>query len=63
MATGTHQFRVGRVVGRGDDVRGMLLGAVIGADRGLDAALRLRRVARLDRALRREGDAGAGALG
>ena len=39
---------------------GVLLGRVVGADRGLDAALRLRGVARLDRALRREADARAG---
>ena len=38
-------------------------GRVVLAERCLDAALRLGRVARLERPLRRDGDAGAGPLG
>ena len=54
---------VGRLVARLPDVLGVLLGRVVLAERRLDAALRLRRVARLERALRRERDARARALG
>ena len=54
---------VGRLVGRVPDVLGVLLGRVVLAERGLDAALRLGRVARLERSLRRQRDAGARALG
>ena len=46
-----------------EDVRGMLLGRVVVAERGLNPALGLGRVARLDRALRRQSDASAGTLG
>jgi hypothetical protein len=45
------------------DVLRVLLGRVVAAEGGLDAALRLRRVAGLERALRREPDARAGADG
>ena len=45
------------------DVLGVLLGRVVVAERGLDPALRLRRVARLERALGHEPDAGTRALG
>ena len=55
--------QVGGLVRARPDVLGVLLGRVVLAERGLDAALRLRRVARLERALRRERDARAGALG
>src|SRR5205085_9406467 len=45
------------------DVLGVLLGRVVVAEGGLDAALGLCRVARLKRALADQADAGAGALG
>jgi hypothetical protein len=44
------------------DVLRMLLRRVVVAERGLNAALRLRGVARLERSFRRERDPGAGAL-
>ena len=44
---------VGGLVRALPDVLGVLLGRVVLAERGLDPALRLRRVARLERALRR----------
>jgi hypothetical protein len=44
-------------------VFGVLLGRVVVAERRLDAALGLRGVVRLQRALRRQGDAAARALG
>ena len=56
------ELRVRGLVRAAEDVGGVLLGRVVGPDGGLDAALRLRGVARLDRALRREADARAGAL-
>ena len=55
--------RVRGLVRAPHDVLGMDLGRVVLAERRLDAALRLRRVARLERRLRREPDPGAGALG
>ena len=54
---------VGGLVGGAPDVLGVLLGRVLGAERGLDPALRLRGVVRLQRALRRDGDPRARALG
>ncbi len=57
------QAPVGGVVRRAEDVVGVLLGRVVGAEARLDAALRLRGVVRLQRALGRERDACAGALG
>src|SRR5262249_3559134 len=56
------ELRVGRLVRALEDVGRVLLRRVVGAERGLNAPLRLRGVARLDRALRREADARAGAL-
>src|SRR5204862_2379596 len=53
---------VGGLVRGLPDVLGVLLGRVVLAERGLDTALRLRGVARLQRALRRNGDTGAGAV-
>jgi hypothetical protein len=53
---------VGGLVGGVPDVLGVLLGRIVLAERGLDAALRLGRVARLQRALRRDGDTRAGAV-
>src|SRR5204863_4977079 len=44
------------------DVLGMLLGRVVGAERGLDASLRLGRVARLERTFRGDGDPCPGPL-
>ena len=55
--------RVGGVVRRAHHVLGVDLRRVVLAEGSLDAALRLRRVARLDRALRRQADARAGPLG
>ena len=57
------QAHVGALVRALEDVSGVLLGRVVVAERRLDAALRLGRVAGLDRALRRQADARAGALG
>ena len=54
---------VGGLVRALPDVLGMLLGRVVVAERGLDAALRLRRVAGLDRVLRDEPDACSGPIG
>ena len=54
---------VGRLVRAAPDVLGVQLGRVVLADGGLDAALRLRRVAGLDAALRRERNARTGPLG
>ena len=53
---------VGALVGAAPDVRRVLLGRVVLAERGLDPALRLGGVAGLDRALGREPDARARAL-
>src|SRR5436190_1317941 len=50
---------VGGLVGRLQDVLGVLLGRVVLAEGGLDAALCLGRVARLERPLGRNGDARA----
>src|SRR5205085_9282471 len=57
-----HQLPVGRLVRRLPDVLGVLLRRVVLAEIRLDPALRLRRVARLERALRRDSDARAGAV-
>ncbi len=57
------QAHVGRLVARLPDVLGMELGGVVLAERCLDPALRLGRVARLERPLRRDRDTGAGPLG
>ena len=57
------ELAVGRLVRRAPHVFRVELGRVVVAERRLDAALRLRRVARLERALGRERDARAGALG
>ena len=57
------EAHVGAVVRALEDVRGVLLGRVVVPERRLDPALRLRGVARLDRALGGKADAGAGALG
>ena len=54
--------RVRGVVRAPHDVLRMDLGRVVLAERGLDAALRLRGVAGLQRRLRREADTGAGAF-
>jgi hypothetical protein len=54
---------VGGLVRRAPNVLGVVLRRVVGPESGLDPTLRLRRVARLDGGLRREGDARAGALG
>ena len=48
---------------RSPHVLGVLLGRIVFRERGLDPALRLRRVARLQGALRREPDSRAGAMG
>src|SRR5205085_11089584 len=53
---------VGRLVARRPHVLRVLLGRVVLAERGLDAALRLGRVARLQRTFRRDRDARAGSL-
>ena len=53
---------VGSLVRALPDVLGVLLRRVVRSERRLDAALGLRRVARLERALRRKGDAGSGAV-
>src|SRR5205823_6219733 len=53
---------VGSLVGGLPDVRGVLLRRVVVTERGLDAALRLRGVVGLQRALRRERDPGPGAV-
>ena len=55
--------RVSGLVRALEDVRGVELGRVVGGERGLDPALRLRRVAGLDRALGDEADARTGSLG
>src|SRR5579859_1755228 len=57
------ELHVRRLVRARPDVLRVLLGGVVLAEGGLDAALRLRGVAGLDRALRRERDAGSGLLG
>jgi hypothetical protein len=57
------EAHVGRLVARGPDVPAVELGRVVLAEGRLDPALRLRGVARLDRALRRQRDAGAHVLG
>ena len=57
------QSPVGGLVRALPDVLGVLLGRVVVPERGLDAALRLRRVARLQRSLGRERDTRPGALG
>src|SRR5712691_6945984 len=54
---------IGRLVRALPDVLGVLLGRVVLAHRRLDAALGLGGVAGLERALRRDGDARARALG
>ena len=54
---------VGGLVRAAPDVLRVLLGRVVVAERGLDAALRLRRVAGLDGVLRDEPDARAGPIG
>src|SRR5207248_11357863 len=60
----TTLFRsVGGLVRGAPHVVRVLLRRVVEAERGLDAALRLRRVVRLQGALGRERDPGAGALG
>jgi hypothetical protein len=56
------EAHVGALVRALPDVCGVLLGGVVVAEGGLDPALRLRRVAGLDRALGREADARAGSL-
>ena len=63
--TGEHidEPPVGCLVRAPPDVLGMLLRRVVGPERRLDAALRLRGVAGLDRALGRECDAGIRVLG
>ena len=55
--------RVRGLVRARPDVGRVLLGRVVLAECGLDAALRLRRVARLERALRHDRDARSGGLG
>jgi hypothetical protein len=57
------ELHVCGLVGALEDVGGVLLGRVVVAERRLDATLRLRRVAGLDRALRRKRDARAGTFG
>jgi hypothetical protein len=57
------ELAVGGLVRALPDVLGVLLGRIVVAERGLDAALRLRRVAGLDRVLRNEPDTRAGPLG
>src|SRR6476620_9333607 len=54
-----HPRPVGRLVRGLPDVLSVLLGRVVVPERRLDAALRLGRVAGLQRALRRQGDPGA----
>ena len=54
---------IGRLVRGRKDVGGVLVGRIVVGERRLDAALRLGGVVRLQRALGRERDAGAGALG
>src|SRR5262249_14720916 len=51
------ETHVGGLVRALPDVLGVDLGGVVLAERGLDPALRLRRVARLERSLGRDGDA------
>src|SRR5918994_281083 len=58
-----HEPHVRTLVRALEDVRRMLLGRVVVAERRLDASLSLGRVAGLDRPLRREADSCAGALG
>src|SRR5207247_1232537 len=57
------QPEICRLMTRAPDVLGVLIRGVVLAERGLDAALRLRGVAGLDRALGRECDAGIRVLG
>ena len=57
------ELAVGGLVRGAEDVVGVLLGRVVVAERGLDPALRLGGVVRLERALGRERDPRAGALG
>ena len=61
VSTSTRR-EVGRLVRGAPDVGSVLLGRVVRAERRLDAALRLRRVVRLQRALGRESDTGARAF-
>ena len=58
-----HESPVGGLVRAFPDVLGVLLGRVVVAEGGLDPALRLRRVAGLQRALGGESDAGTRAVG
>ena len=60
---GLDEARVRGLVRRAHDVLGVQLRRVVGAEGGLDPALGLGRVVRLDRALGRERDARSGAIG
>ncbi len=57
------QLGIRRLVGGGEHVGGVLLGRIVVTERGLDAALGLRRVVGLQRALGGERNPGAGPLG